>query len=31
MSKMDIGSYYCEAVNSEGAMRGDAVQMDVRK
>ncbi|XP_056602753.1 F11 receptor, tandem duplicate 1 [Triplophysa dalaica] len=30
ISKMDIGSYYCEAVNSEGAMRGDAVQMDVR-
>lgn len=31
VSKMDIGLYFCEAVNSEGTERGDTVQMDVRK
>jgi len=32
VSKLDIGSYFCEATNGEGApQRGDAVRMDVRK
>nr|ANV28175.1 junction adhesion molecule A [Ctenopharyngodon idella] len=31
VSKLDIGSYFCEANNGEGApQRSDAVQMDVR-
>ncbi|KAK7164534.1 hypothetical protein R3I94_003054 [Phoxinus phoxinus] len=31
VSKLDIGSYFCEATNGEGApQRGDAVQMDIR-
>ncbi len=32
MSKLDTGSYFCEASNGEGApQRGDAVRMEVRK
>lgn len=32
ISKLDTGSYFCEAFNGEGApQRGDAVHMEVRK
>ncbi len=32
MSKLDTGSYFCEASNGEGApQRGDAVRMEIRK
>ncbi len=32
VSKLDTGSYFCEASNGEGTpQRGDAVRMEVRK